>query len=75
MDGNDIEIALDEFVLNSDLSDFECSESEYDVPLSIDSEDSVIDFEEIVPQHSHSLVGELSKTVVDPVDIRSTTTK
>lgn len=68
MDGNDIEMALDEFDLNSDLSDFECSESEY-VPSSIDSEDSAIDFEEIVPQNSHSLVSELSETVVDPVDI------
>lgn len=70
MDDNDIEMVLDEFDLDSDLSDFECSGSEY-VPSSIDSEDTNIDFEEIVPQHvpQHSLDVELSEMVVDPVDM------
>jgi hypothetical protein len=71
MDGNDIEMALDEFDSNSDLSDFEFSGSEY-VPSSIDSEDTNIDFDEITPQNvniSHSLDVKLSETVVDPVDI------
>lgn len=71
MDGNDIEMALDEFDSNSDLSEIEFSGSEY-VPSSIDSEDTNIDFEEIVPQHVnifHSLDVELSETVVDPVDM------
>lgn len=61
MDGNNVKMALDEIESNSDLLDFEYSGSEY-VSSYINSEDTIIDFEEIVPQHvkiSHSLNGEL----------------